>query len=42
MPEWINFNQAVSLLVFLGVVISGLHLEYVKVGIIALHFILYK
>ena len=30
-PEWINFNQAISLVLFLGTVLCGLHLEFVKV-----------
>jgi len=40
-PEWINFNQAVSLVLFLGTVLCGLHLEFVKSMCSLLAFFLY-
>eukprot|EP00795_Rhopilema_esculentum_P000935 gene935-10691_t len=40
-PEWINFNQALSLVLFVGVVLCGLQLNYTKSMCSLLAFLLY-
>eukprot|EP00794_Sanderia_malayensis_P007229 gene7229-8037_t len=40
-PEWLNFNQGVALLLFLGVVLSGVTSDYAKSVCSLLAFLLY-